>query len=133
MNVVCSVSVNSNLVVRVFLSKIQVPEHDLLWILSLDSKLSRWSQLENILIRHINQTSYNITLHDSIERAKQCLDYCLNVKECATFVHKTTIELVYDQLNLITLKRKRYSPESIIFSFLMFSQSPVCYNCIHQY
>ena len=50
-NIVNQVSVDRNMKVKVFLKGNELAYNDLKWIVPLEMKLSRWSQLENLLSR----------------------------------------------------------------------------------
>lgn len=50
----CSVMINNDLFVTVFVQGNLLNTHDLQWILPQNLKLSRWSQIENILSRYTN-------------------------------------------------------------------------------
>jgi hypothetical protein len=54
LQVVSSVSVSDKLIVRVYHKGSEISQNDLKWLLPSDLQLTRWSQLENLLIRYKN-------------------------------------------------------------------------------
>jgi hypothetical protein len=138
LKVVCSISVSNEMVVKVSLNQIEIPKHDLEWILPSDSKLSRWSQIENLLIRYKNVNEIN-------NREQNYFEYyidkaCKFVKKSIEFIeedvfskHKDLLELIENQLKLLLHQRKSYNSLTITFAFMIFSQSPAVYNFIREY
>jgi hypothetical protein len=136
LKVVCSISVSNEMVVKVSLNQIEIPKHDLEWILPSDSKLSRWSQIENLLIRYKNVNEIN-------NREQNYFEYyidkaCKFVKKSIEFIeedvfskHKDLLELIENQLKLLLHQRK--NSLTITFAFMIFSQSPAVYNFIREY
>jgi hypothetical protein len=138
LKVVCSISVSNEMVVKVCLNQIEIPKHDLEWILLSNSKLSRWNQIENLLIRYKNVNEIN-------NREQNCFEYyidkaCKFVKKSIEFIeedvfskHKDLLELIENQLKLLLHQRKTYNSLTITFAFMIFSQSPAVYNFIREY
>ncbi|KAJ3661529.1 hypothetical protein Zmor_005922 [Zophobas morio] len=53
--------------------------------------------------------------------------------EIHDYEHKRQLEIVFDQVSQLTLKKRRYSPATILFSFIMFSYSPSAYKFLRNY
>ncbi|XP_045482104.1 uncharacterized protein LOC123686148 [Harmonia axyridis] len=129
------ISINENMVVQVFLGKNKLNFNDLKWILPFDLKLSRWSQLENILARYkenfrsdtdIFFESFNYLM----EKSLKYLDLALTVSCEKNLPHSKNLEILIDQLKQITLKKNRYSSSTIIMAFLIHTTSHSTYELL---
>jgi hypothetical protein len=86
-NIVNQVTVDSNMKVKVFFKNNELAYNDLKWILTFEMKLSRWSQLENILSRYkflhcesnesvtIKVSGFLKTSMDFLKKALSLLDF----------------------------------------------------------
>ena len=76
---------------------------------------------------------------------QECFEYYINraskfVKKSIEFIeedmspkHHNLLQIIDNQLNLLSLKRKTYNSLTITFAFMIFSQSPAVYNFIREY
>lgn len=76
--------IDSELIIKVFLGDNELSFSDLKWVLPLNMKLSRWSQLENLLSRykisnHSNEYVENISLDFYLENGLKNLNKALDL------------------------------------------------------
>lgn len=114
LNVICSIVINNELLVQVFIENSELTINELRWILSEDKKLNRWSQLENILSRYRctryipNDCAYYVEkAHKTVQEAIKCVDGTENL---------TILQLLSDQLLLIYKKKELQYGNYSVFS-----------------
>lgn len=133
--IVNEISVDQNMQAKIFLKGRMLEFNDLKWILPFDMKLSRWSQLENLLCR------YKDPCHDDhpsvmyfLKKALKSLHEASNV---ASEKHNrleddtsddnnlftTHLPIIVDQINLFITNPKRYSPATVIMAFMLYTLS----------
>lgn len=135
-----SIHINSNLQVNLYVNNNRLSYSELSWILPCDFKLSRWSQLSNLLSHF--KSDQNTTKDENnqtvaMSNINKGLDY-LNtavevLHEVVDFQYHMNLEIIVDQLKQIVGNRNRYSRSTIIMSFLLYCQSPSCYNLLREY
>lgn len=113
---------------------------DLKWVLPVDMKLSRWSQLDNLLTRYKFTTDYPCNEVDPQKRVdnylKQCLEILGNafsIAGCCDYIYTHNLEILMDQLKQITNRKNRYSSGTIIMAFMFYCQSPATYEIIRKF
>uniref|UniRef100_A0A6P7GTB0 Uncharacterized protein LOC114346153 n=1 Tax=Diabrotica virgifera virgifera TaxID=50390 RepID=A0A6P7GTB0_DIAVI len=129
--VISNINITKELLVSVYMKDIQLSPQDLKWILPFDCKLSRWSQLENMLSRYsfcfesLNDNNFKITnICSEIDRVIENTDID-KIKGILAFVK--------NQLMLLTATRAKYSLPTVLFALTIYNQSTSCYNIIRQY
>jgi len=132
-----TVIVDTDLHVKIFLKETELSPNKLKWVLPWDLKLQRWSQLENIL-SHYKANNVNseelFTIQDLLRRGLELLSKAYSkCDEDDNFLHSTHLELLIDQLTQIVSNKNKYRPATIIMSFVIYSQSPACYNLIRDF
>lgn len=125
--IVCSVSVDINLQVSVFLKESELTYNDLKWVLEPDMKLRRWSEFENILARYKYQSSCDNNVSDNLEKSLRALEITKMSSDIDMFEYKSLLDLIIDQVKLISSKRKRYSSATVIAAFVVYTQSSSTY------
>lgn len=68
-SIVNQISVDINMVVKVFVNNTELTFKDLNWILPFDLKLTRWSQLENLLVRYKDEINIDQSFTFLIEKS----------------------------------------------------------------
>ena len=151
-NIVNQVSVDSNMKVKVFLKGNKLAYNDLKWILPFEMKLSRWSQLENLLSRYqfihceSNESATQKVL-DFLKTSVNFLNKALSLLNFETSEddsqsHNLNAEdnnlynrilLLIDQINLLVIKQKHYLPSTIVMSFMLYTLSPCAYDLMRDY
>jgi hypothetical protein len=106
---------------------------DLNWILAPSNKLTRYSQLENILARYkkspveITADFYKTAVKNSFESLIQILESTDTDNQ-----ERKQVRFVAEQFNLMNLKPRRYSVDTMIWSYMIFLQSPSAYAAIRE-
>lgn len=130
------VVVDRNLNLKVFVGTNELSHSELKWLFPKTMKLSLWSQLENLLVRYNVNTDDDIsfekkslnTVNNHLLKAQMYLKSALDAASGLEYSYKNSLELLLNQVSLITTKRKRYSTTTLIFAFMMYSRSPTCYR-----
>ncbi|CAG9770238.1 unnamed protein product [Ceutorhynchus assimilis] len=127
LKIVSSVSVSQELVVSIFVGDNEITSSDLMWILPSSRKLSRWSQIENLLTRY---TFVNDISLDSIYCFKKAQYYLQEgIKKLDEGCeYKNLLGILLNQLFLLDCKKKRYSMPTMLFSLIIFCQSSSTYE-----
>lgn len=132
-----TIIVDKDLQVQVVLNDNHLSPNELKWVLPCTLKLERWSQLQNLLSRYklpdsAEEIEYNVTelLKQSIKLLSKAFTKC---EDDDTFLYTRQLELILDQLTQIVSNKNRYCPATIIMSFIIYSQSPSCYNLIRDF
>lgn len=139
LQILCSIKVSTSLSVKVTVGGIEIPAHDLNWLFSPDLKLGKWSQFDNLLTRYKETSIQPIKSSDTIsyllDQSKLCLQktYDLSLSEDNNLVDSKKLKIIIDQIKLLSLVKVKYDPTTIVFSFMIYSQSPVAYNFIRNY
>uniref|UniRef100_A0A6P7H022 Uncharacterized protein LOC114348618 n=1 Tax=Diabrotica virgifera virgifera TaxID=50390 RepID=A0A6P7H022_DIAVI len=131
-SVISSVIVSSNFSVIVNVGNNRLSSHDLKWILQ-DSKLTRWSQLENLLSRYtsafeITNKKFEYYIQKSGENIQGAIDSCDEYKK-----QIDTLKLISNKLKNMSQHRKQYSIESLLFALDLYNKSPTAYDCLREY
>lgn len=129
------ITIYDTLILDVFKNNYYVIPNDLKWILS-NSKLDRWSQLQNILDRYAQDKETPLSFSNLFDDAKtslQRLNTFLKTMDYDDFVI-SNFEFLCEQINLTFTEKhsKRYSPTTIISAFLIYMQSPAAYCCLRE-
>lgn len=137
-SVICSISITKNLVVHVYLKGIEIPNHDLAWLLPPSLILSRWSQIQNLLIRYKNNVLQDAIVTETVDqhllKSKYYVSKALNAaKNNDKYGFTTQLEFIVNQMSLLTSKKRNYDPVTMIFAFLVYCQSAATYNLIRSY
>jgi hypothetical protein len=128
--------IEKTLHVSVYLKRVNIPANDLSWILPSNLKLNRWSQLENLLVAYKNcesEISKEKQFNAYIDKAIECLHKCAKIAEEEVLDSKNSLDILTDQLKLLSLKQKRYGPCTVIFAFMISNYSSSLYDYIRQY
>ncbi|VEN45422.1 unnamed protein product [Callosobruchus maculatus] len=135
-SVIRTLMIASDLTVRVYIKNNELYEKQLNWILNLDHKLERWSQLEN-LISHYNTVEdfeVEVTVVDMISRGLAVISKAYTQSETNDgFLYGTQLEIIIDQLTQIVSNKRRYKPSTIIMAFILYCQSPSCYDIVRDF
>jgi THAP domain/Transposase protein len=136
------ISVDQNMVIKIFLNETELTCSDLSWILPFNLKLTRWSELENLLIRYKDpSSSVDESFKCLIEKGLCCLNKACSkitpeiLEECSED-HRTdlnNIHILINQMKLLILKKKRYSSDTVIMSFMLYTVSPCAYDLMRNY
>ena len=146
-NIGNQISVGLDMQISVFLNNNELSFNDLKWILTVDMKLTRWSQLENLLSHYRNKGSESITnpqsyltfLNKGIRERKKSLNFISSEHESEHYESNeddniyNILSLLVDQINLLVSKKKHYSSETIIMSFMLYTISPCAYDLMRGY
>lgn len=131
-----TILIDQDMRIKVYLKDKELSSNDLKWILSRDLKLERWSQLSNLL-SHYKSANTNIQERSIIDMLNQGLEIIskayLKCEEDDTFVYSKQLEIIIDQLHQMVSSKHRYKPVTIIMSFILYCQSPSCYNIIRDF
>ncbi|KAK9891103.1 hypothetical protein WA026_013423 [Henosepilachna vigintioctopunctata] len=99
-------------------------------------KLTRWPQLKNLLVRYkyeisksFNHPSYCTHLNQGLNE----LTHALNLLSPESDEIFSILSILIDQVKLLVNKRKRYSIETIIMSFMLYTISPCAYDLLRGY
>lgn len=133
--VVSSVRVNQDFVVTIFVNGKELSPSNLEWILPDGKSLSRWSQMENILSRY---SCFQNDIQDKkdvfLEKAQINIQNALNSLDNETMDDTAEIlELLKDQLKLLTKKRKQYNLPTLLFSLTILNQSASAFDILRQH
>lgn len=125
LQVTFSVKIQENLSVQVWKDSVLVPPKNSKWIMK-DSKLERWSQLENILshfsMSHDDNEDINMLFEKAICLLEKVSQSGENDSRCLDFF----IEQL--KLSKVTPSRRRYSSQSVVFAFCLYFTSPSAYR-----
>lgn len=134
--IINQVSIYREMIVKVFLNGNKLDFNDLKWVLPITMKLTTWSQLQNILSRYKNlNCAVKKNTEYYLQQGLQYLNRALSLsnednsdldsdRNSDTFC----LSILIDQLNLIILKKKRYSTSTIIMAFMLYTISPCAYE-----
>lgn len=133
LHVVIRINVNVN--VTVFVGGVKLGDNSLEWLLGKGSKLTLWSQLENLLSRFTGIASENLSPKDvicSVENLLRTLSRSLNDADDDNFdaTVVSRLDFLTDQLLLLFKMQRRYSPETLVFAFRLLCVSRVSYNLV---
>lgn len=116
MSISSSIVIDRNLHVRIFLKDNELSVNDLKWILPNNLKVSKWSQIENLLARYktfdsvVPPHSENDKLHDIetfLNRSLKYLDMAYKIGEnLDNYKYTKQLEILLDQLQQIVNKKK---------------------------
>lgn len=136
-----SIYIDNNLSVSVYVNGNLLSAHDLKWLFNSSLKLSRWSQLMNLLSHFKEQpevqsqnTSESTMLNYNIKKSLEYLikaNVCLN--EVDDFQYSKNIQILTDQLRQIVSKKVKYCTATVIMAFVVYSQSPSCYGLLREF
>lgn len=135
--VISSVKVFSDMTCQVCVNQYILTSPELQWILPTNLKLSRWSQLENILNRYKNKHDDNSTtellpLISSIKIKLSDLQDIIVQNDIYDANTEKQLSFLIEQFSLIFSKSKKYSVNMIVWSFMVFTQSSSCYSAIRE-
>jgi hypothetical protein len=135
--IVCSIAVSCDMVISVKQNNKEVSVNDLKWIKPCDLKLTRWSQLEDLLVRYktveanaVGAKSAEYYLNKINSLIQECLQICKNDE---TFMFANHLELIDNQIKLMSSKNRSYTPFTIVFCFLIYGHSPATYSFLRDY
>lgn len=137
--VMATIAIEDNLMVKVYLKDNQLAYNDLKWILPWDVKLQRWSQLSNLLSRYkTNTVNKEVNVIEMLKEGLKIISDAYlkcenNYDESNTFLYSKHLEIIIDQLYQIVSNKNKYRPSTIIMAFILYSQSPTCYNVIRDF
>ena len=118
--------IGDDMKLQVFQEGNEVSFNDLKWVLPIDKKLSRWSQLQNILSRykvlHNAHSDTDICLIEKhLEKSLEELNKAYIIAESIDFAYTKNLEILTDQVRKIKNKNNRYSSCTIIMAFSLYS------------
>lgn len=140
--IIKAIRIRPDLTCEVFVNHIQIPTADLLWALSSTNKISQWSAFENLLNRYENEIlSENALGLSTIEHTKKAVRnsfeqlieaYKLNDYDNDTEVKR--MKFIFEQFTLTTGMStcRTYSPQMLVWSFMILLQSSSTYACIRE-
>lgn len=131
-----SIVIDSNLKIQVFLKDNELSHSDLQWILAVDMKLNRWSQLTNILSYYKNISDVKLEQPDIsslLKKSLTILEEANKIAEDKEFVYSKQLHIISDQVKQLVNNVRKYSSSTIIFAFMINCQSPSCYNLIRDF
>lgn len=131
--VIASIKISDNLIVSVFINNNELSSNDLKWILSQDKRVTRWSQIINLLSRYSLESKCLIDSDFYVEKACVYLNLAINNLTEKNFNIRPTLELLENQLYLLNATRKQYTMPTLLFSFAIYSQSSSTYNCLRKF
>jgi hypothetical protein len=134
LNIETTIYINECLEVKVFIKGEELTPQDLKWILPYDLKIYRWSQLINLLARYKDSSDSYIPPVLSI--LKRSLTLLTTTREQAKEQHFEQIkqlEIIVDQVRQIVNKKPKYAASTVVMAFILYSQSPTCYELIRQF
>jgi hypothetical protein len=130
-----SIYVSQILQVKICIKKEELTPNELKWILPFDLKLSRLSQLVNLLARYKNSTDNNYS-EPTVNILNRGLDLLINAQEKGreqNFDKIRQLEIIIDQLRQIVNDKPKYSSCTVIMAFILYSQSASCYELIRSF
>lgn len=121
---VCSISVNEQLFVKVCVNNSIVCASDLSWVLPGRSLLSRWSQLENLLTRYVeyseNEPSNLSQIIDELtNKVNTLIDILKGDSSISDLCCPRQVEFLLEQIQLCFAKKKTYSINTIFTAFIV--------------
>lgn len=128
--VLCSVSIDINLKVSVFLKNTELSCNDLKWVLQSDCILKRWSQIENILARYKFEEKITNSVQINLEKSLKSLASIKQSDDIDEFDYTNLLEIIIDQVKLMSSKRKRYAPATVVAAFVIQTQSSSTYSLL---
>lgn len=132
-----SLKISSDLLVSVYLNTNELSENDLKWLLPSGLKLTKWSQLENLLARYKSTNMAEFTKETLVWYLQLSLKYLLLASNISNneenFNYTAHITLICDQLKQIVNSRIRYDSSTVIMAFQLYSQSPACYKLLRNF
>nr|CAI5852053.1 unnamed protein product [Callosobruchus analis] len=133
--VINSIIIQSDMTIRVFIQDTELSDNNLRWILP-DGRLHRWSQIENLLARYNYVQSISdldLGSNSHIVKAHKHLVSAISTINEENDKDITTLELIADQLALISAAKKNYSVSTLIFLMAIFNQSSSTYEHLRDY
>jgi hypothetical protein len=130
--VVC-VKIDLNLRVTVYQCGYQVPASDLDWLFRKSSKVTRFSQFENLLNRYAADLSSDKLFKFFLQETMlKCISQIMEFYEEED---ETSVKLKFlkEQFELACCEKKttrRYSPKMLISAFIIHMQSPASYDAL---
>jgi hypothetical protein len=121
--VVSTIVINKSCIVTVYVKNTELTSNDLQWVLPATCKLTRWSQLENLLVRYSFCSDICINAEYYINKAHTNLELAIRNIDSNESDIRTTLELLVDQLSLIGKVKKNYNMSTMLFSLVIFCQS----------
>lgn len=129
--IVCSLKVKCDMTVVSFDSKEQRDSKELHWLLGDECRLARWSQIPN-LCSFLKNVAFKPNLASS--RSEQVNKICASLQQLAVSIDaddgKVTNQLTFicEQLQLMFMTSKRYSPGYLLFAFRVYCYSRLSYS-----
>lgn len=124
-----SVQINNKLICSVCVNGFILTYDDLSWILPSSLKVNRWSQIENILSRYINCSSYIPSFSSLLSELKNIVNKLTQHSEsnadCCT-----TLLFLLEQIGLLTMNKRTYSVDMMLHAFIIYTQSAACYAAL---
>lgn len=128
-----SLKINSALHVTVYQNGFEVPSADLEWVIAKNNPLTHWFQFESLLNRYAENSSAHepsqLFLQETVSSCMQQLISCFQEDE------ETAVKLKFlsEQFKLAfccSRNARRYSPEMLVYSFMIHMLSPACYDAL---
>lgn len=132
--IVSSIKISNDMTCNVVVNMNILTKSQLKWILPQNVKITRWSQIENILTRYKKDNSEKLseTVEDMVSLINNNFLYLLDtinhdVKYSATNT-SNQLNFLLEQFNLTFSKSHRYSVQTKIWSFMILMQSVRAYQ-----
>ncbi|XP_049796730.1 uncharacterized protein LOC126213147 [Schistocerca nitens] len=124
-----SMEINDKLISSVCVNGFILSHEQLSWILPSSLRVTRWSQIENILSRVINCDSYTPTFSSLLNELKNIVKKLTlhseaNPNCCATLL------FLLEQIDLLAMNKRTYSVDMMMHAFIIYNQSPACYAAL---
>lgn len=132
-----SVSINSSMEIKICVNGYIISKDSLKWILPASCKLTRWSQLENILNRYCKLDEENVSAekiyHQIIKKIKtlfEQLSELIDDNPDTEFQEISQVKFLMQQFLMCFIGAKRYTQLTLYIAFLIYHQSSSCYLAI---
>ena len=135
--ILVTVKIDQYLVLDVYIEEYKLKWTELTWILPSSCKVTKYSQIENILSRYKepaarNDVNFRKSLYEGA--VEKNLDKLINIVESETNEdtsnERKQLTFLEEQFGLIYSKSRRYSINMLIWTYMIFLQSPSAYSSL---